>query len=108
MKIYRIVMLSLAAALAFPQIAGAKLPLTPQALGSVEATLDTCAKVDSASAADYKAREKAFVGDATQEELDKARSASEYKESYDSTTTTFEKTPKQDVVKACKQFLEGK
>ncbi len=108
MNIYRILILSLAAAVAFPQMAGAKLSMTPQALGFVESTLDSCAKVDPDSAAKYKERGKAFVVDATKEELEKARSTSEYKDSYDSTTSEIEKAPKDETVKACKAFLEGK
>ena len=108
MKTSRIVILSLAASFAFPQLAGAKLSMTPQGLGFLEGTLDYCSKVDPNSAADYKARAKAFVGDATQEELDKARSSSEYKDSYDSRTSELDKAPKNDTVKACKAFLEGK
>ena len=108
MKIQSIVIVSLAAALALPQIAGAKLTITPQALGFVESTLDYCAKVDSESASKYEESKKAFVADATKEELDKARSASEYLEAYDTNTTNLEKTPKDQTVKSCKDFLEGK
>ena len=108
MKIYHILILSLVAAVVFPQMAGAKLSMTPQALGVVEGTLDTCVKVDSDSAAKYKERGKAFVSEATKEELEKARNMSEYKDSYASTTSELEKTPKDQTVKACKAFLEGK
>ena len=108
MKFYCMLILSLVAAVAFPQVAGAKLSMTPQALGIVEGTLDTCAKVDPDSAAKYKERGKAFVGDATKEELEKARSTSEYKDSYDSTTSEIEKAPKEETIKACKAFLDAK
>ncbi len=108
MKIYRILILSLVAAVAFPQMAGANLTMTPQALGVVEGTLNTCAKVDPESAAKYKQRGEAFVADATKEELEKARSTSEYKDSYDSTTNELEKAPKDQTIKACKAFLEDK
>jgi hypothetical protein len=108
MKIQSIVIVSLAAALALPQIAGAKLTITPQALGFVESTLDYCAKVDSESASKYEENKKAFVADATEEEVDKARSSSEYLEAYDTNTTNLEKASKDDAVKACRPFLEGK
>jgi hypothetical protein len=108
MKINRIVILSLAASFAFPQFAGAKDSITPKMLGFVEATLTFCGKADPGSAEKYKAREKAFVGDATDEELAKARSSSEYKDSYDSTASDLEKAPKEQTVKACTAFLDGK
>jgi hypothetical protein len=108
MKIYRIVILSLAVGFVFPQFAGAKISITPQTLGFVEATLNFCGKVDPDSTAKYKEREKSFVGDATQAELVKARGTSEYTESYDSTSSNLEKTKKDEAVKACKAFLDGK
>jgi hypothetical protein len=108
MKIQPIAILTLAATFALPQIAGANLTITPQALGFVESTLDYCAKVDSESASKYAERKKAFVADATKEELDKARSDSEYLEAYDTNTTNLEKAPKDQAVKSCKDFLEGK
>jgi len=108
MKTFRNLILGLVAAMILPQIAGAKLSITPQSLGFIESTLDYCAKVDSESAAQYKERGKAFIGDATQEELDKARSTAEYKDSYSTTSSNLEKTKKSDAVKACKAFLEGK
>lgn len=108
MKISRIMILCLVAGVALPQLAGAKLSMTPQSLGFIESTLDFCAKVDPDSAAKYKERGKAFVADATNEELEKARSTGEYKDSYNSTTDDLSKTPKEQVVKACTAFLEGK
>jgi hypothetical protein len=108
MRIHRIVILSFVAAVALPQMAGAKLSMTPQALGFIEGRLDYCAKVDPKSADKYKQAEKAFAGDATKEELDKARSASEYKDAYDSSTKEFDDTPKDKVIKACTDFLAGK
>jgi hypothetical protein len=108
MKINHIVILSLAVGFGFPQLAGAKLSMTPQALGFVEATLNYCGKVDPASAEKYKAREKAFVGDATEDELDKARTTGEYKDSYGSRTSDLEKVPKEQTVKTCTAFLDGK
>ena len=108
MKIFRIVVLSSLATLAFSQSAGAKLTISPQSLGFVEGTLDFCAKVDPGSTDKYKARAKLFVSEATPEELDKARNSSEYKDSYSSITSELEKAPKEQAVKACTSFLEGK
>jgi hypothetical protein len=108
MKNFRILILSFVAIVTFSQRAGAKLSMPPQTLGFIEGTLDFCAKVDPNSADKYKAAGKAFVADATQEELDKARSSGEYKDSYDMTTGNLEKAPKEKAVKACTAFLEGK
>ena len=108
MKIFRTLILSLIATVIFSQRAGAKLSMTPQGLGFIEGTLDYCAKVDPDSADKYKARAKAFAADATKEELDKARSSSEYKDSHDLTTSDLEKIPKEKTIKSCTDFLAGK
>jgi hypothetical protein len=111
MKIHRIVVLSLSAAIAFPQLAGAKLSMPPEALGIVESTLDFCAKAVPESAAKLKkAREKgsALLGDATKEELDKVRSSGEYLDAYASAAESLNKVPKEEAVKACSDFLSGK
>lgn len=108
MKTSRILLLCLVAGIVFPQIASGKLSQSPQALGMIESTLDYCAKVDPDSAPKYKEREKSFVGDATKEELEKARSTNEYKDIYQSRTDELSKTPKDEVVKACTDFLKGK
>ena len=108
MKIERIVVLGLAVAFAVPQMAQAKLPMTPQALGFLESTVDSCAKADPDSAEKYKERGKAFVSSATKEELEQARSSSDYKKSYDETTSDLSQLPKEKLAKQCADFLEGK
>ena len=108
MKIERIVILGLGVAFAIPQMAQAKLPMTPQALGFVESTLDSCAKADPGSAEKYKERGKALVSSATKEDLEQARSSAEYKKSYDETTSDLSQLPKEKLVKQCTDFLEGK
>jgi hypothetical protein len=108
MKLSFIVILSFAAAVAFPRLAGANLSVPPQALGYFESTLDYCAKVDPNSAAKYKEQGKSLVHEATQQELEKTRNSSEYKESYKSTTDQFSKTAKAKVVKECADFLRGR
>ena len=111
MKIHRIVVLSLTAALAFPQLAGAKLSMTPQALGIVEGILTFCTKAVPDSASKFnKAKEpgSGFLSDVTKEELEKVRSSGEYLDAYASTTESLNKLPKDESVKACTDFLSGK
>jgi hypothetical protein len=108
MKILRVAILGIAAVVVFPQLAGAKLSVPPQVLGLLEGRLDFCAKVDPDSAAKYMERKKEFAGDATKEELEKARSSSEYKEGYATSTTEIGKIPKDEAVKSCKDFLKSK
>jgi hypothetical protein len=108
MKVNRILTLGLLVAFAHPQKAGANLSMTPEVLGSFESAIDYCAKLDPKSAAKYKEWGTAYVGDATKEELQKARTSSEYKKAYDATTHDAEKTPKAKVLKACTDLLGKK
>jgi hypothetical protein len=111
MKIHRIVVLSLTAVLVFPQLAGAELAMTPQALGIVEGILTFCTKAVPDSASKFnKAKEpgSGFLSDATKEELEKVRSSGEYLDAYGSTTESLNKLPKEEAVKACTDFLSGK
>jgi hypothetical protein len=108
MRFQPIIIIGMAATFVFPQVAGAELTMTPQALGFVESTMDFCAKVDPDSAVKYTEAKKRFFSGATKGELEKTRSASEYLETYDSNTNELDKTPKDQAVKSCRAFLDGK
>jgi chromosome condensin MukBEF ATPase and DNA-binding subunit MukB len=106
MKIYRI--LCLGAAIGLAQVALAELTISNEALGQAESTLDFCSKAKPKSAAKYKERKKALVGDASEEDLAKARSSQEYKDSYSLVKTTLGKLPKDEAAKVCTNLLESK
>ena len=102
MKIRAILCLS---ALAVAPLAMAKLSMTPQALGQVEATLKFCTDANPKAEAKYKEFGKMLVKEATEEELKKARTSSEYKEAYDSITEQLGKVSKDKAVAACTDLV---
>jgi hypothetical protein len=104
MKLYPV--LGLAAILSIPQLALAAPPVPPKALGSVEATIDFCSRVDSKSADKYKEWGKLLVRDMTEKELAEARGSSEYKETYDALSAELEKLPKEKAVDGCRASLK--
>jgi len=105
MKILRTFFFS--ALLAVPNLAVAKLPPN-SALGQVEGTLDFCAQADPQSAAKYVEFKKALVQGEPEKDVNEARKSSEYKNSYDAIGEVLGKVPKDQAVKACISFLEGK
>jgi hypothetical protein len=102
MKIPAILCLS---AMALTPLALAKLTMSPQSLGQVEATLKFCSGVNPKAEAKYKEFGKMLVKEATDEELKKVRASSEYKESYDSITEQLAKAPKDKAVESCTSFI---
>src|ERR1700688_1896648 len=100
MKLYRV--LALAAVTVLPQLALAAPPVTPKALGSVEATISFCSRVDSKNADKYKEFGKVVTRDMSEKELAEARSSSDYKETFDSITAELEKVSTEKAVEACR------
>jgi len=105
MSIYRI--LCLVAALAIPQLALAKLPLTNDAFGKVEGTLDFCAQADPPAAPRYKEQKKVLVRGVPERELAEARQTQEYRDAYDWMAAELAKVPKDRAVQACTASLES-
>jgi hypothetical protein len=106
MKIYRA--LGLGAAIALSQFALAELPIPNGELGQKEGMLDFCSEANPKSAAKYKERGKALVGNASEKDLADARDSGEYKDSYDLIGDELRKVSKDDAVKACTDFAEEK
>ena len=106
MKMYR--MLCLAAALALPILALAKLPFTNAGFGQVEGILDFCAQADAQNAPKYQEQKKSLVRDVPENEVEEARKTQEYRDAYDSTSDELAKAPTEKAVKACTDSLEGK
>jgi hypothetical protein len=98
--------LGLAAIVSIPQLVLAAPPVPPKALGSVEAKIDFCSRIDSKSADKYKEWGKLLVRDMSEKELAEARGSSEYKETYDALSADLEKVPKEKAVDACRASLK--
>ena len=99
--------LSLIALVAVPLLTFAATPVPPKTLGTLEATLNFCARVDSKSADKYKEWGKMLVRDISAKDLAEARDSSEYKETYDANTAELEKVSKDKAMEACRDFPGG-
>ena len=102
MKFNRILL----AAVVLPQFAVAETAVTHQALATVQATLDFCAQVNPAAATNYRQQTGILVQGLAEEERDKLRAASEYREAYASTRDALQQVAVQDAVAACNGSLE--
>jgi hypothetical protein len=106
MKLHRIVFAC--TLIMLPQLLNAKLPFSNDAFGKVEGILAYCAKVNPESAVKYQDAAKALVKDASEKEVTEARNSVEYKESIDSINAQLEKAPKENSIKACRDYLNSK
>jgi hypothetical protein len=106
MKTFRIACLS--AALMLAPLALAKLAIPNDAFGTIEASLDFCARVDPQSAAKYQEKKKFLVQGASDTEVAEARASKEYKDGYDAATEQMGKEPKEKMKKTCAAGLEEK
>jgi hypothetical protein len=99
--------LCLCAMVGLPQLGRADLPFTPQALGTVQATIDFCARTDPSREEKYQEHAKSFVQGLPEKEVNAARRSPAYKAAYESASQALEKAPKQDGDEACHGFIEG-
>jgi hypothetical protein len=106
MKLSRL--LGMSAALMIAQSALADSPaITPQSLGTVEAVLKFCAKMDHAAAGKYQERLKLIAQVESPTALAAARNTDEYKEAYASALDSVGKLDTDRVSQACSQYLAG-
>ncbi|MEO8418543.1 MAG: hypothetical protein ABI475_07465 [Methylophilaceae bacterium] len=103
MKIYLILCLCAASTIPLPAVADAP---PNQSLGTAQATIDFCARINPAGAAQYQQRAASLVQGVLQADLDKIRSTDEYKEAYTQTSTVLDEISKPDAATACKDFLQ--
>jgi hypothetical protein len=98
--------LALSAALLLAQPARADEPApSGQVLGTIEALLNHCAKVDAASAARYQQRLKLMVQGADEKALAEVRTSDEYREAYQTTTDQLGDVTEEDARRTCSSSL---
>ena len=97
--------LCIAAVAALSQLVSAAPGVSPQALGHVDATVDFCARVDSKSAASYKAWGKGLFEGVPDKELADARNSGDYRETYDAIAAALAKVPAGEAVGTCRAAL---
>jgi hypothetical protein len=99
--------LGLMAVFAIPQHAPAAAPVPPGSLGQVEATVKSCARVDSKSADRYEELRKKVVAGMSEKDLAAARSSNEYNETFESVAKEFERLPTDKALAGCHAALQG-
>lgn len=92
----------LAAALAAPAAAAEPVP-SGLALGTVEALLQYCARVDPASAARYQQLGQLLAQGADEESLAAVRQSEDYRQSYDATTEQVREVGDEATRQTCAQ-----
>lgn len=96
----------LLAAFVVPGLALADEPAPqPQTLGSMEAILEHCAKLNPAGADQYQEQAKRLGQGASEETLAKIRQSEEYQQSRDSTLESLANIDGENAKKACAQGL---
>lgn len=103
MKIATVLLVTSAAVL--PCIAAAELPFTPHSLGTVQGTIDFCAKVKPDAAQRYQEFVKHLVNDVAREDVAKARATSQYRDAYETTMRALSDAPQREAVESCAAFL---
>jgi hypothetical protein len=102
----RILVLCACGCLAAPALSFAEEPAPdPRALGTAEAIVSFCAKIDPAAAAKYQQQVKLVVKNASDEVLAKVRQSSAYQQAHDMVGESVGKLDEQDAKRACSASL---
>jgi hypothetical protein len=104
MKLY--CTLPLMALLSLSQIALSQPAIPPRALGQVDATVGFCGRIDSKNADRYQELRKRIVAGVSDKDQADARSATEYKESFQAASDELERLPSTKAVEACRAALQ--
>lgn len=99
--------LGLMSVFVIPQHTPAAAPVPPGSLGQVEATVKSCARVDSKSADRYEELRNRVVAGMSEKDLAAARRSKEYNETFESVTKEFEKLPTDKALAGCHAALQG-
>jgi hypothetical protein len=102
----RILVLCACGCLAAPALSLAEDPAPdPRALGTAEAIVSYCAKIDPSAAAKYQQHVKLLVKNATEEVLAKVRQSSEYQQARDAVNDSVGKLDERDAKRTCSASL---
>ena len=93
---------------AWSATANATLPLPWDALATIEATVATCQEVDARRGDEYQKRLDALEQAFPQDEVGQARRSDTYKTAYDAARGQLKVMAPDEVLTACRGFLEGR
>ena len=104
--LFKMRILALCGCLAAPALSFAEDPAPdPRALGTAEAIVSYCAKIDPSAAAKYQQHVKLIAKNASEEVLAKVRQSSEYQQARDTVDESVGKLDERDAKRACSASL---
>jgi len=104
--LFKMRILALCGCLAAPALSFAEDPAPdPRALGTAEAIVSYCAKIDPSAAAKYQQHVKLIVKNASEEVLAKVRQSSEYQQARDTVDESVGKLDEREAKRACSASL---
>jgi hypothetical protein len=104
--LFKMRILVLCGCLAAPALSFAEDPAPdPRALGTAEAIVSYCAKIDPSAAAKYQQHVKLIVKNASEEVLARVRQSSEYQQARDTVDESVGKLDERDAKRACSASL---
>jgi len=104
--LFKMRILVLCGCLAAPALSFAEDPAPdPRALGTAEAIVSYCAKIDPSAAAKYQQHVKLIVKNASEEVLAKVRQSSEYQQARDTVDESVGKLDEREAKRACSASL---
>ena len=105
-KARMIALLILGAASLTALVQGAEPLVSPQTLGTAEATIEFCSSADAPRAEQYRAHAGLFLNGATEDQVSEVRKSPDYKSAYDATTVSFQQMNKDEALRTCKKLLQ--
>jgi len=104
--LFKMRILALCGCLAAPALSFAEDPAPdPRALGTAEAIVSYCAKIDPSAAAKYQQHVKLIAKNASEEVLAKVRQSSEYQQARDTVDESVGKLDEREAKRACSASL---
>ena len=104
--LFKMRILALCGCLAAPALSFAEDPAPdPRALGTAEAIVSYCAKIDPSAAAKYQQHVKLIVKNASEEVLARVRQSSEYQQARDTVDESVGKLDEREAKRACSASL---
>ena len=81
-------------------------PVSPQTLGTAEATIEFCAAADAPRSEQYRAQAGLFFNGATEDQLTELRKKPDYKTAYDAATAALQQMGQGESLGTCKKLLQ--
>lgn len=81
-------------------------PVSPQTLGTADATIEFCSTADEPRAEQYQAHAGLFTNGASEDQLAELRKTREYKSAHDAAIEALKQMAKDEALGTCKKLLQ--